>query len=56
VSPDLGRTWAEYDLQELGRRSPVRFHEKNAEGWFRVDLRAGWIDRAEVLFIKPKGA
>lgn len=56
VSPDLGRTWAEYDLQELGRRSPVRLHEKNAEGWFRVDLRSGWIDRAEVLFIKPKGA
>ncbi len=56
VSPDLGRTWAEYDLQELGKRSPVRFHEKNAEGWFRVDLRAGWIDRAEVLFIKPKSA
>jgi hypothetical protein len=54
VSPDLGQTWAEYDLQELGRRSPVRFHEKNAEGWFRVDLRAGWIDRADVLFIKPK--
>ena len=24
------------------------------EGWFRVDLRSGWIQRAEVLFIKPK--
>jgi hypothetical protein len=56
VSPDLGRTWAEYDLKDLGRRSPVRFHAKNAEGWFRVDLRAGWIDRADVLFIKPKSA
>jgi len=55
VSPDLGRTWAQYDLKQLGRRSPVRFNKKNAEGWFRVDLRTGWIDRADVLFIKPKG-
>jgi hypothetical protein len=56
VSPDLGESWAEYDLQHLGRRSPVRFQQKNAEGWFRVDLRAGWIERAEVLFIQPKSA
>jgi len=54
VSPDLGRTWAQYDLKELGQRSPVRFQPKNADGWFRVDLRSGWIDRAEVLFLKPK--
>jgi len=56
VSPDLGRTWAQYDLKELGRRSPVRFHPKNSDGWFRVDLRAGWIERAEVLFLKPRPA
>ena len=54
VSLDLGRTWAQYDLKEFGKRSPVRFHEKNSDGWFRVDLRARWFDRAEVLFIKPK--
>lgn len=54
VSPDMGKTWAQHDLAELGHRSPVRFHEKNREGWIRVDLRSGWIDRAEVLFIKPK--
>ncbi len=54
ISPDMGKTWAEYDLKEFGPRSPSRFHKKNAEGWFRVDLRAGWISRAEVLFIKPK--
>lgn len=54
VSPDLGRTWAQYDLKELGKRSPLRFHPKNEDGWFRVDLRSGWIDRAEVLFLKPK--
>ena len=54
VSPDLGKTWAEYDLAELGHRSPVRFQPKNSDGWFRVDLRKGWIERAEVLFIKPK--
>ena len=54
-SPDLGTTWAQYDLKEFGKRSPVRFHEKNSDGWFRVDLRSGWIDKAEVLFIKPKG-
>ena len=35
-------------------RSPVRFQPKNSDGWFRVDLRKGWIERAEVLFIKPK--
>ena len=53
-SPDLGKTWAEYDLAELGPRSPVRFQPKNSDGWFRADLRKGWIERAEVLFIKPK--
>lgn len=53
-SPDLGQTWAEYDLAEFGPRSPVRFQPKNSEGWFRVDLRKGWIERGEVLFIKPK--
>ncbi len=54
VSPDLGKTWAQYDLKEFGRRSPTRFHEKNSEGWFRLDLRSGWIGRAEVMFLKPK--
>lgn len=54
VSPDLGKTWAEYDLAEFGARSPCRFQPKNADGWLRVDLRKGWIERAEVMFIKPK--
>jgi len=54
VSPDLGKTWAQYDLKQFGKRSPLRFHRKNSEGWFRVDLRQGWIDWGEVLFIKPK--
>jgi hypothetical protein len=54
VSLDLGKTWAQYDLKEFGRRSPVRFDERNSDGWFRVDLRSGWIERAEVLFLKPK--
>ena len=54
VSLDLGKTWAQYDLKEFGRRSPTRFHKKNSDGWFRVDLRSGWIKRSEVLFIKPK--
>lgn len=53
-SPDMGKTWAEYDLKEFGKRSPLRFHPKNSDGWFRVDLRKGWIERGEVLFIKPK--
>ncbi|MEW4531059.1 twin-arginine translocation signal domain-containing protein [Maioricimonas sp. JC845] len=55
ISPDLGETWAQYDLKEFGKRSPVRFHRKNGDGWFRVDLRTGWIARGDVLFIKPKG-
>ena len=54
ISLDMGRTWAQYDLKEYGKRSPVRFHKKNSNGWFRVDLRSGWIKRSEVLFIKPK--
>lgn len=54
VSLDMGKTWAQYDLQEFGPRSATRFHEKNSEGWFRMDLRKGWIDYAEVIFIKPK--
>ena len=54
ISNDLGGTWAQYDLRQFGRRSPVRFHRKNSDGWFRVDLRKGWIERGEVLFIKPK--
>jgi len=54
VSLDLGKTWAQYDLKEFGRRSPTRFHEKNSEGWFRLDLRSGWIQQAEIMFIKPK--
>jgi hypothetical protein len=53
-SPDMGKTWAQYDLKEFGKRSPVRFHQKNGDGWFRVDLRTGWISFGEVLFIKPK--
>ena len=54
ISPDMGKTWAQYDLKQFGKRSPVRFHRKNSNGWFRVDLRKGWIERGEVLFIKPK--
>ena len=56
VSLDLGKTWAQYDLKEFGERSPCRFHRKNSEGWFRVDLRSGWVTPAEMMFIKPKEA
>ena len=56
VSTDMGKTWAQPDLKEFGRRSPCRFHEKNGEGWFRVDLRTGWITQSDVVFIKPKTA
>ena len=56
ISPDLGKTWAQYDLKGLGKYSPVRFQQKNSDGWFRVDLREGWIKRGKVLFIKPKPA
>ncbi len=53
-SPDMGKTWEQYDLKEFGPRSGCRIHAKNSDGWFRMDLRKGWIDRAEVLFLKPK--
>jgi hypothetical protein len=51
---DMGKTWAQHDLKELGKRSPTRFHPMNSEGWFRMDLRAAWVDYADVLFLKPK--
>lgn len=54
-SPDLGKTWAQYDLKEFGPRSGCRIQRRNSEGWFRMDLRKGWIERAEALFLKPKG-
>ena len=53
-SPDMGKTWIQYDLKEFGKRSPTRIQRKNSDGWFRMDLRSGWIQHAEVLFIKPK--
>lgn len=53
-SPDKGKTWAQYDLKEFGARSGCRINYKNSNGWFRMDLRKGWIERAEVLFLKPK--
>jgi hypothetical protein len=53
-SPDMGKTWAQYDLKEFGARSGCRFSRKNSDGWFRVDLRKRWIDFGEILFIKPK--
>ncbi len=53
-SPDMGKSWAQYDLKEFGPRSGCRIHRKNSDGWFRMDLRKGWIERAEVLFLKPK--
>ena len=56
ISTDKGRTWGQYDLKEFGDRSGTRVNRRNSDGWFRVDLRAKWIDRAEVLFIKPKPA
>ena len=52
-SPDLGKTWAQYDLKEFGDRSGVRVNPRNSEGWFRLCLREQWMNRAEVLFIKP---
>lgn len=53
-SSDNGKTWAQYDLKEIGPRSGVRINRKNSDGWFRMDLRKGWIERSEVLFLKPK--
>ena len=53
-SPDMGKTWAQYDLKEFGARSGCRINYKNSDGWFRMDLRKGWIERAEVIFLKPK--
>jgi hypothetical protein len=53
-SPDLGKTWGHYDLKELGDRSGVRVNPPNEEGWFRIQLMKRWVDRGEVLFLKPK--
>ncbi|NOX99106.1 MAG: hypothetical protein GXP30_05130 [Verrucomicrobia bacterium] len=56
ISLDLGKTWGNYDLKQFGDRSGVRVNRKNSDGWFRVGLRQRWLDRAEVLFIKPKAS
>ncbi len=53
-SADLGKTWGHYDLKEFGDRSGVRVNPRNSEGWFRMCLREKWMNRAEVLFVKPK--
>ena len=53
-SPDLGKTWGQYDFRQIGDRSGVRVNPMNSDGWFRMCLRAKWMDRAEVLFLKPK--
>ncbi len=53
-SSDLGKTWGKYDLKEFGDLSGVRVSPRNADGWFRVDLRSRWLDRWKVLFLKPK--
>jgi hypothetical protein len=54
ISTDRGKTWWQYDLKEFGDRSGTRVNKRNSDGWFRIDLRAKWVNRAEVLFIKPK--
>lgn len=54
ISPDLGETWFEYDIEDYGPFSPSRIHKKNAEGWFRFDLRTKWITRTDYMFLKPK--
>ncbi len=56
VSTDMGKTWAQYDLKEFGKRSPCRFDRMNGDGWFRVDLRTSWVTPSEMMFIKPKRA
>ena len=38
---------------EFGDRSGVRVNHGNSDGWFRLCLQKGWMNRAEVLFIKP---
>ena len=42
------------DIQGVIDYSDSLGNEILREGWFRVDLRKGWIARGEVLFIKPK--
>lgn len=56
ISLDMGKTWEQYDLKEFGRRSPCRIHKMNNEGWFRIDLRTGWVTPSGMMFIKPKKA
>ncbi len=53
-SPTWARPGRNTTWPSTAPRSPLRFQAKNSDGWFRVDLRKGWIERSEVLFIKPK--
>ena len=54
VSPDLGKTWGNYDLKQFGDRSGVQVNPPNDEGWYRIQLMERWINNAEILFIKMK--
>ncbi len=56
ISTDMGKTWAQYDLKEFGKRSPCRVSRMNSDGWFRMDLRSRWVTPCEMMFIKPKKA
>ncbi len=53
-SPDLGKTWGDYDLKELGDCSGVRVNPPNRDGWYRVQLMQRWINKGRVIFLKPK--
>jgi len=54
ISPDMGKSWFEYDIKDYGHYAPLRIHKKNDEGWFRMDLRTGWVTRSDYMFLKPK--
>ncbi|MHC4996094.1 MAG: hypothetical protein ACYTGQ_13695, partial [Planctomycetota bacterium] len=52
-SPDMGQTWAQYDLKQFGDRSGIRVNPRNTDGWFRLCLQKRWMNRGDVMFIKP---
>jgi hypothetical protein len=54
ISLDLGETWGHYDLKEFGDRSGVRVNPPNEQGWYRIALMRRWVERGEVLWLKPK--
>ena len=67
VLPRFSSFWKNAPLSQSSRTDVSRtdqivpeacycIYKKNTDGSLRMEFRKGWIERAEVLFLKPKPA